>query len=235
MSSDFDAFISYNSKDKTYARDLKRILEARKLSIWFDEDQIRPGSLFQPLLEKGLQSSGCIIIALGSSGVGPWQDEETQLALNIARTLQRPLIPVLLPGFQDASAIAGFLGARSRIDFRQGYSDEEISRLIWGITGEKLSAQTGIDQPLSPNATKWILVAGSGGRTPCPASIEEVSRNLGAALATARFSLVTGGWNGVDHIVARAFATQIQQTGQALSGRLRSVGIHRELMTAAAR
>jgi hypothetical protein len=40
---DFDAFLSYNWEDKSAARELKRVLEARKLTIWFDEDQLRPG------------------------------------------------------------------------------------------------------------------------------------------------------------------------------------------------
>jgi predicted Rossmann-fold nucleotide-binding protein len=106
------------------------------------------------------------------------------------------------------------------VDLRDGYSDEQISRLVWGITGEKPSVIDTMGPAQSPAATNWILVAGSGGLTPRPAKIDEVSERLGTALATAGFSLVTGGWNGVDHNVARAFAERIQQNGQSLSGRL---------------
>jgi SLOG cluster4 family len=137
---------------------------------------------------------------------------------NRADALQRPVIPVLLPDCRDDSALSGFLRNRTWVDLRGGYSDEQIGRLVWGITGEKPSDTLSPEQP--PVATKWILVAGSGGLTPRPTKIDEVSARLGGALATAGFSLVTGGWDGVDQNVARAFAERIQQNGQSLSGRL---------------
>lgn len=217
---DFDTFLSHNSKDKPAARELKLRLEARKLTVWFDEDQLRPGLTWQPLLEEGLQKAGSVIVALGASGKGPWHDKETQLALARAQSLQRPVIPVLLPGCDDTSALDGFLGLQTWVDLRTGYSDEQIARLVWGITGEKPSAIPQHDPAQSPTATKWVLVAGSGGLTPRPRIIDEVSQRLGDALAAAGFSLVTGGWDGVDHDVARAFAERIQQNGQSLSGRL---------------
>jgi hypothetical protein len=106
------------------------------------------------------------------------------------------------------------------VNLRDGYANDQIDRLVWGITGQKppLIGSSGPAQ--NPAATKWILVAGSGGITPVPARIEAVSKRLGEALATTGFSLVTGGWSGVDNYVARAFAEQIQQNGQSLSGRL---------------
>ena len=119
--SDFDAFLTHNSKDKPTARELKRVLEARGLTVWFDEDQLRPGLSWQPLLEQGLQRAGSVIVALGGSGIGPWQNEETQLALNHAHALQRPVIPVLLPDCRDESALGGFLEGRTWVDLRGGY------------------------------------------------------------------------------------------------------------------
>jgi hypothetical protein len=217
---DFDAFLSHNSEDKPAARELRRVLETRKLTIWFDEDQVRPGLNWQPLVEQGLQRAGSVIVAIGYSGMGPVHTEETQLALNHAQALERPVIPVFLPNCPSRAALSGFLANRTLVDLRDGYSDEQISRLVWGITGEKQSLIDTLGSVQSPAATNWILVAGSGGATPRPAKIDEVSERLGSALATAGFSLVTGGWNGVDHNVARAFAERIQQNGQSLSGRL---------------
>ena len=54
--SDFDVFLSHNSKDKPIVRELKQALTARKLTVWFDEDELRPGLAWQPLLEQGLQT-----------------------------------------------------------------------------------------------------------------------------------------------------------------------------------
>src|SRR6516225_5259903 len=136
--SDFDAFLSYSSKDKLGARKLKHLLEARRLTIWFDEDQLRPGLSWQPLLEQGLQRAGCVVVAVGSSGIGPWQNEETRAALSSAEALQRPVIPVLLPGSPPGdSALSAFLRTRTWVDLHDGYADDQIDRLVWGITGQK--------------------------------------------------------------------------------------------------
>ena len=218
--SDFDVFLSHNSKDKSAARVLKQVLTARDLTVWFDEDELRPGLAWQPLLEQGLQGAGSVIVAVGGSGLGPWQVEETQAALNLAHGLKRPVIPVLLPDCPEEAALNGFLLNRTWVDLRGGFSDENIARLVWGITGEKSSRADTQRLVSGPSATKWILVAGSGGVTPRPAKIDEVSKRLGTGLAISGFSLVTGGWNGVDHDVARAFVERIQQNGQSLSGRL---------------
>jgi hypothetical protein len=218
---DFDAFLSHNSNDKSEARQLKQLLESRGLTVWFDEDQLQPGLSWQPLLEQGLQIAGSVIVAIGSAGMGPWQTEETRAAISNAQSLNRPVIPVLLPNSASAEpALGAFLRARTWVDLRGGYSSLQINRLVWGITGRKV--ETGRDpSPKETRAsTKWILVAGSGGSTAVPTNIEVVSRSLGDALATAGFSLVTGGWNGVDGYVARAFAERIQQSGQSLAGRL---------------
>jgi hypothetical protein len=218
--SDFDAFLSHNSNDKPGARELKRLLQARGLSVWFDEDELRPGLAWQPLLEKGLESAGSVIVAMGASGLGPWQDEETQSALDLARTFERPVIPVLLPGCPAVPGAGSFLRNRTWVDLRGGYSDDGVSRLVWGITGEKPSIIESAGVPNITSATKWILVAGSGGITPRPQIIDNVCVRLGTELAANGFSLVTGGWNGVDYDVARAFAVHIQESGQSLSGRL---------------
>ena len=211
---DFDTFLTHNSKDKPTARELKRVLEARGLTVWFDEDRLRPGLSWQPLLEHALQRAGSVVVALGGSGLGPWQNEETQLALNHAHALQRPVIPVLLPDCRDESALGGFLAGRTWVDLRGGFTEEQVARLIWGITGEKPALINSLPAGQNPHVRRWVLVAGSGGLTPRPSKIDEVSERLGAELATAGFSVVTGGWNGVDHNVARAFAERIEQNGQ---------------------
>lgn len=67
--------------------------------------------------------------------------------------------------------------------------------------------------------TKWILVAGSSNAL-LPEKIVLTSKRLGRELADAGFGLVTGGWPGVDHHVARAFAEGLKEAGGSLAGRL---------------
>jgi SLOG cluster4 family len=87
-------------------------------------------------------------------------------------------------------------------------------------------------EPAPPHATSptsappWILVAGSG-RDVLPPRIAETSRRLGRALATAKVGLITGGWPGVDEVVARAFAESLG--GAPLSQRLLQIRDRRQL------
>jgi hypothetical protein len=217
---DYDAFISHNSNDKTFVRRLARRLKEHRLRIWFDEEQLRPGLPWQPLLAKGLESSGSVVVVLGPSGAGPWQIEETQVALLAANRAKRPIIPVLIPECPTPKGDLAFLETRTWVDMRGGISDETLQRLIWGITGNKLTEGPEDSLAELSLAGRWILIAGSGGRFPRPKKIDVISRRVGRALARSSFNLVTCGWSGVDHVVARAFAEEIQTMNLALSGRL---------------
>ena len=76
----YDAFLSHNSQNKSAARELKQHLTTARLKVWFDEDELRPGIPWQELLEAGIKASKSVVVAVGSDGVGPWEDEEMQCA-----------------------------------------------------------------------------------------------------------------------------------------------------------
>jgi hypothetical protein len=217
---DFDVFLSHNSTDKVIVGELKAVLEKQGLSVWLDMEQLRPGLNWSLLLEQGLQSSGSVVVALGSAGMGPWQSEEVGVSLNHAVTLGRPVIPVFLPGCPKDQSVHGFLSSRGWVDFRDGFSDAQIESLVWGITGEKRCKTSHGFSTGNPESRKWILIAGSGGAIPRPKSFRPLCEVIGSQLAMSGFSLVTGGWEGVDDCVARSFAKRILKNGSALSGRL---------------
>jgi hypothetical protein len=133
----FDVFLSHNSKDKRAVRELKQLLAARGLDVWLDEDELQPGIPWQQLLEAGIEASGSVAVLVGKDGLGPWEDEEMQSALVLAVRDRRPAIPVMLPGASTQPDWPMFLGNRTWVDFRDGFADEEITRLVWGITGVK--------------------------------------------------------------------------------------------------
>ncbi|HYP29646.1 MAG TPA: SAV_2336 N-terminal domain-related protein [Blastocatellia bacterium] len=56
---------------------------------------------------------------------------------------------------------------------------------------------------------RWVLVAGTGSYTLTDAQLL-ASEALGGILAEAGYGLITGGWRGVDHVVARAFTERIR-------------------------
>ncbi len=133
----FDAFLSHNSRNKPAVRELKKQLTARRLKVWFDEDELRPGIPWQELLEAGIKASQSVVVVVGSDGLGPWEDEEMQGALRLAAGDKRAVIPVLLPGAPSRPKLPMFLGNRTWVDLRNGLTSEGLDLLKWGITGEK--------------------------------------------------------------------------------------------------
>lgn len=139
--SEFDVFFAHNGRDKPLVRELKRLLVDSGLNVWLDEDELRPGFNWQPLLESGVRSSKSVVVLIGRDGLGPWEDEEMQGALRLAIEEKRPVIPALLPGCPREPSLPLFLGNRTWVDLADGYGDASIQRLIWGITGHPLRMQ----------------------------------------------------------------------------------------------
>ncbi len=134
----FHVFLSHSSKNKPIARDLKRLLADRGLDVWLDEDELRPGVPWQPVLESGIRTSRSVAVLVGSDGLGPWEDQETQAALHRAVEDKRPVIAVLLPGTSARPDLPLFLEIRTWVDLRDGFTEEGLDKLVWGITGQKL-------------------------------------------------------------------------------------------------
>lgn len=133
MSDLFDVFLSYSSGDAAWVVQLKSALSNKGLRVWLDKEQIRPGDLFIGALEKGIESSECVVIVVSPGALrSHWVEEEYNRALTVANSRERRLrlIPVLL----QETELPGFLGSRQWVDFREpGSFDRGIERLVWGI------------------------------------------------------------------------------------------------------
>ena len=110
---EFDVFLSHNSSDKAQVRALKDLLLGFELKPWFDEDELRPGISWQPLLEEGVRASKSIAVLIGPDGLGPWEREEMEAALTLAVRDKRPIIPVRLPGCTNPPGLPLFLDNRT--------------------------------------------------------------------------------------------------------------------------
>jgi hypothetical protein len=66
----------------------------------------------------------------------------------------------------------------------------------------------------------WVLVAGTGLRAGVPEPAVLAAEEVGAALARADLGLVTGGWPGIDQIVARTFGDGLKSRGVSAEHRL---------------
>ena len=137
----FDVFLSHNSKDKPLVRRIAKRLEKYGLTPWLDEKDLRPGLPFQDGLEEAMRSTRAAAVFLGGHGLGSWQRPEVRACLSLMVERGQPVIPVLLPGAPEKPEIGLFLRENTWIDFRDGISEEGISRLVWGITGEKPSRE----------------------------------------------------------------------------------------------
>ncbi len=139
----FDAFLSYNSHDRLAVEELFKRLKNEKMAPYFEGRELAPGVEIQPVLAKGLNESKTCVVFLGPNGLGPWQKQELQVAIDKrARDEAFHVIPVLLPGAERPRrgdvAHLEFLINGSWVEFLKTLDDERAFRnLVWGITGTK--------------------------------------------------------------------------------------------------
>jgi len=171
----FDVFLSHNSVDKPAVRDLKQHLVNYQLAVWYDEDELRPGIPWQQLLEDGIKSSDSVAVVVGKDGIGPWEDEEMQAALRLAVKNKRPVIPVLLPGAPSEPKLPMFLGNRTWVDLREGFTVEGVGKLVWGISGTKPPHKADPSQQ-----AENVRLTNEAGEVTVNQQAEEVSMSSGA-------------------------------------------------------
>ena len=185
-SRDFDCFLSHNSHDKPQVRELARHLKTRNLVVWLDEEQLIPGRNWQPLLEQGMEQSETGALLVGKDGIGPWEDEEMQALLYHAVDSGKPVIPVLLPDApRKMPKLPFFLANRTWVDLRNGFSEQGLDRLTWGITGKRPGSRlaSGNDNQTQAEVGYYISHL-LGPRSQCPnAETQSLADELAAAYA----------------------------------------------------
>ena len=136
-----DAFLSYNALDRAVVEELAGRLRAKGLKLYLEVWELLPGREFQPGLARGLMESKTCVTFLGPNGVGPWQDQEIQVAIDRrVRDKDFHVIPVLLPGAERPRrkevAQLEFLINASWVEFLKTIDDsKEFDRLVAGIMG----------------------------------------------------------------------------------------------------
>ena len=160
--SQFDVFISHNSKDKPAVIQLAKKLKAQGLKVWLDIWELRPGHSWQQEVEKIIASTRAAVVLVGRDGLGPWQEAEMRALLQEFTQRKLPVIPMLLPGCRKQPKLPLFLRHFTWVDSRKGVDEEIIKRLEWGITGrkwqepdEKIVAESGHSKILR----EWRFIA----------------------------------------------------------------------------
>src|SRR4051794_8248688 len=139
--SGYDVFLSYTRADAATAETLRARLAETGLRAFLDRYALPAGQSWQPQLETALASCHALVVLLGPSGLGAWQNREIQLGLDRQADADKaapfPVIPVLLPGLQKEDIPLGrFLGLNTWVDLRQSLDDPEaLQRLLAGVQG----------------------------------------------------------------------------------------------------
>lgn len=98
MERHYDVFLCYNRRDQPAARTLAETLKARGLKVWLDEWELPGGSDWQAEMEKGIERSRAVVVAVGGTGLGRWHTQEVRGALLLSQEQGLPVIPVLVAG-----------------------------------------------------------------------------------------------------------------------------------------
>jgi hypothetical protein len=124
----FDLFVSYHWRDREPVEALARALRDRGLTVFLDRWYLVPGQPWPQKLEEILTGCRAVAICLGPGPMGPWQQRETNFALERqANQPGFPAIPVLLPGAEPA---LGFLGQNTWVDLRKRPDDPTLVEIL---------------------------------------------------------------------------------------------------------
>jgi tetratricopeptide (TPR) repeat protein len=146
----FDVFVSHSSHDKPWVHRLVADLGRYEVSVWLDENEIRPGTHIVDALERGIDASSAMVLVVSPEAeASGWVKEEYSRAVALAQRDDREL-PIMAAILREA-ALPGFLQSRRWVDFRNpaGYATR-VAELVWGITGARPAEALDLDANALP-------------------------------------------------------------------------------------
>ncbi|MDP2945829.1 MAG: TIR domain-containing protein, partial [bacterium] len=124
---EYDVFLSHSSKDRAAARELAQRLKGDGLRVWLDEWAIRPGDSIPLAIERGLEGSRTLVLAMSAQAfASDWVTLERHTVLFRDPTnQQRRFIPLRLDDAEIKAALKQF----AYVDWREK-SEAEYARLL---------------------------------------------------------------------------------------------------------
>ena len=149
----YDVFLSHSSKDKVVVRELAERLKADGVRVWFDEWIIQPGDAIGIQINKGLEESRVLVLAISdNASESDWVTFEHQSILfNDPTNKTRRFIPLRL----DASEIPFSLRQFAYIDWRK-QEQNQYQRLLSVASHEIEELETNYQNLSKINAYKKL-------------------------------------------------------------------------------
>lgn len=149
----YDCFFVYNSETDTgFAFDLDEKLRERGLKPWIQDREIQPGRPWQEELERVIRDIPAFVVMIGGHGFGSWENMKLQAGLAQLVEREVPVIPVIIP--EGRPALPPFLGTLEKVDMRYGIREDQIDRVYWGITGNRIEVDDRPDRESSEDSSK---------------------------------------------------------------------------------
>ncbi|MEM0987153.1 MAG: toll/interleukin-1 receptor domain-containing protein [Pseudomonadota bacterium] len=137
----YDIFISYRRTDQSLARALVFSLEARGISVWWDQ-KIEGGEDWRDTIVEGLTNSKALVILFSESCN---QSKQLKKELAVADTLDKVVVPVLI---EDTKPKGHYLYELAALNWLQIFPDAE--RKIDGLA-DRLIDELELDAaPVAP-------------------------------------------------------------------------------------
>ena len=251
-------FISYSLESETHNSWVARLaaeLQKNGVEVVLDQWTLRIGDDLADFMDTAVARAGFILLVCTDSyaekvnarrgGVGYEQAMITGGLLTDTSTAAK-LVPVLRSG-SPATALPRYLKTRLFVDMR---SDDAYERSIQQLLRHFFGQPEMVSPPLGPvpsfvartdqrapapqafvPPTRWVLVAGTGSEDKLTQRERETATRVGEAIATCALGLISGGWPGVDDLVARAFAGETARQGMPLENSLIQVIAENRLPT----
>jgi hypothetical protein len=114
----FDVFLCHNAQDKPRVIAVAEDLMRKGVLPWLDVWEAPPGTMWQMILEEDIEHCKATAVFVGPTGFGPWQNMEIYAVLDDFTRRRRPIVPVILPGTDQALDFPLFLRNYTRVDLR---------------------------------------------------------------------------------------------------------------------
>lgn len=232
-SSNKQVFISYShdsEEHKAWVRKLAEDLVKNGLKVKLDQWDLNLSSNLYHFMEKSVAESDFTLIVCTKEfakkvdgrmgGAGNEADLIIGEMMRVYANKDR-FIPLLRNG-PPSETIPRYLGNRLYASFENDHEySKKLEELLRRIYDAPLYVSPSIGPipdfanrptvPVSASSSPKakILVAGLGVEMHITDQIKSISQKLGSELAINNFGLITGGWPGVDEIVARAYSEEL--------------------------